>query len=87
MTIQDFGSIGELIAALATIATLFYLAVQIKKQAQESKLMATRDLAVEVRRVLEPLVTNKELAAIYRAGIRDYEALPDDDRLRLSIFF
>lgn len=29
MTIQDIGSIGELIAAVATVATLAYLAVQI----------------------------------------------------------
>ena len=31
MSIQDLGSIGELIAALATVATLAYLAVQIRQ--------------------------------------------------------
>ena len=31
MTIQDLGSIGELIAAIATVATLVYLAVQLKQ--------------------------------------------------------
>ena len=31
MTIQDLGSIGELIAAIATIATLLYLAIQIRQ--------------------------------------------------------
>jgi hypothetical protein len=86
MTIQDLGSIGELIAAMATIATLFYLALQIKKQTHESRLAATRELAVEVRRVIEPIVDNKEMAAIYLAGVRDYEALPDDDRVRFSVY-
>jgi len=31
ITIQDLGSIGELIAAIATIATLAYLAIQIRQ--------------------------------------------------------
>lgn len=31
MTIQDLGSIGELIAALATLVTLVYLATQVKQ--------------------------------------------------------
>ena len=31
MTIQDLGSIGERLAAVATLATLFYLAVQIRQ--------------------------------------------------------
>ena len=31
MTIQDLGSIGEFVAAIATLATLIYLAVQIRQ--------------------------------------------------------
>ena len=31
MTIQDMGSIGELIAAFATLITLAYLALQLKQ--------------------------------------------------------
>jgi len=31
MNIQDLGSLGELVAAFATIATLLYLAVQIRQ--------------------------------------------------------
>ncbi len=34
MTLQDLGSLGELIAALATIATLVYLAQQIRHSAK-----------------------------------------------------
>ena len=39
MTIQDLGSIGELIAAVATLATLVYLAVQIR---QNSRMLVAR---------------------------------------------
>ena len=31
MSIQDLGAIGELLAAVATLATLIYLALQIKQ--------------------------------------------------------
>ena len=39
MSIQDLGALGELVAAVATVATLLYLAVQIRqnnKNLQES---------------------------------------------------
>ena len=35
MTIQDLGSLGELIAAVATIATLVYLAMQIRQNTKQ----------------------------------------------------
>jgi hypothetical protein len=35
LTIQDLGSIGELVAALATLATLVYLATQVKQAKRE----------------------------------------------------
>lgn len=37
MSIQDIGSIGELIAAIATVATLFYLAVQVRHSSQATE--------------------------------------------------
>ncbi|HVH18917.1 MAG TPA: hypothetical protein VNF72_11495 [Myxococcota bacterium] len=30
MTLQDLGSIGEIVGAIATVATLIYLAIQIR---------------------------------------------------------
>jgi hypothetical protein len=40
MTIQDLGSIGELVAAIATVATLVYLALQIRQNTESVKLSA-----------------------------------------------
>ena len=42
MTIQDLGSIGELIAAIATVATLIYLAVQIRANTTALRIEARR---------------------------------------------
>lgn len=37
MTIQDWGSVGELLAAVATVATLGYLAVQVRQNTQSTR--------------------------------------------------
>lgn len=37
MTVQELGSIGELIAAVATLATLIYLAIQIRQNTAQQK--------------------------------------------------
>ena len=50
MTIQDLGSIGELVAALATLVTLVYLAIQVrhaKQQFQESTQQARTQFTLE----------------------------------------
>ena len=41
MTLQDLGSIGEFIAAIATLVTLIYLAVQIRQNTAQQKLDAS----------------------------------------------
>jgi hypothetical protein len=49
VTIQDLGSIGELVAALATLATLVYLATQVKqakREFHESSLRARTEFTV-----------------------------------------
>ncbi len=42
MTIQDLGSLGELIAAIATVATLIYLAIQIRASNRLARAEASR---------------------------------------------
>lgn len=45
MTIQELGSIGEFVAAIATIATLIYLAVQIRQNTAQQR----RDASVSIQ--------------------------------------
>lgn len=42
MTIQDLGSLGELVAAIATVATLIYLAIQIRASNRLARAEASR---------------------------------------------
>ena len=84
MTIQDLGSVGELVAAVATVATLIYLSVQIR---QNSRLVAasisasTRDSSNENARIL---ASSTAASHIYRSGIEDRGALDPDEQQRFD---
>ena len=68
MTIQELGSIGELIGAIATVATLVYLALQIR---QNSFLQRQNVRALE----LSALDQSYRYGADFRALILQDEAL------------
>ena len=44
MTISELGSVGELIGAIATVATLLYLALQIRANTLADKYKAINDI-------------------------------------------
>ncbi len=87
MSFEQLGNIGDFVGGIAVIATLFYLALQVRKQTRETRLSATRELASEFHAAIAGPVHDRELLRVYLAGIRDYEALQDLDRLQLSLWF
>ncbi len=82
VTIQDLGSIGELVAAIATIATLAYLAIQIRSSTLVSKSEANRASRVEATANVRLIAGDEDLARILLAGIADPESLGPADALR-----
>ena len=84
MTIQDYGSIGEIVGAIATVATLLYLAVQIR---QNGKLVAasvadaSRDAQNEVPRIL---AASDEAARIWRIGLEARSELTPEEVHRFN---
>ena len=81
------GAIGEVVGAAEVVISVVYLALQVKKQTEESRLAATRDLSSQQLDFLRSITEQKELATIYLKGVRDYEGLPDEERLRISLMF
>ena len=87
MTIQELGSIGELVGAIATIATLIYLAVQIRhntKLSRVSSLQATLDGGRN--HTIQPVVANPEVAKIFASGMTSFEGLDSEDQVRFTWF-
>jgi hypothetical protein len=75
LTIQDLGSIGELIAALATVATLAYLAVQIRQNTRSLRASAYQDTVRAANEWGALFVHHPETVAIFREGVKDPDSL------------
>ena len=88
MTIQDFGSIGELVAAIATVATLFYLAMQIRQgtratraasnQARATALTSPFFASPELATVLAKITAVDGLARVPQALVDRYHLTPEE---------
>ncbi len=87
MTIQDWGSIGELIGAIATVATLVYLAIQIKRNTLIAKTSALQSMLDGGRdRTVKQITGSAELADIVGRGLSSLDSLEEGEKLRLYFF-
>ncbi len=86
MTIQDLGSLGEFITALATLATLIYVAVQIRQNTRSVRASSFRDSSSDIFYIIDQLALDPELNRVYFAGTRDYASLSPEDRRRFGTY-
>ena len=86
MTLQDLGSIGEFVAAIATLVTLVYLAVQIRQNTSSMRASMFQEAVRDFALASDVLAGDAELARIWRTGIRDFDALEPDERQRFAAY-
>jgi len=72
------GALGEILGAIGVIATLGYLAKQVKSYAQSSRQSNEREMIEGSRLILNELATDAELIKVFRIGMADYEKLDSD---------
>lgn len=76
VTIQELGSIGELVGALATIATLVYLATQIRQNTNATRVSSLQyTLDGGRHHTIQPLLNNPGLVEVYARGMAMYDEL------------
>ena len=75
MSIQDLGALGELLAALATIATLIYLAMQIRANTRATSAQSRHAISDFARNIAEFRAANADRIAV----IEGSEALSEAD--------
>jgi hypothetical protein len=78
------GAVGELIGALAVVASLAYLAVQIRRSSRDSERTIFFSIRNQVQEFRAILAQDADLSRIYRDGLADIESLSDDDRWRFG---
>lgn len=78
MTLEDLGNLGDFVGGLAVIATLLYLAVQIR---QNTKILRTSaEQAADPIAAIANIGQSPENAAVYHRGITDPSLLSDEER-------
>jgi len=85
VSLQDLGSIGELIAAIATVATLVYLAIQIKHSARAqnrsnefAQAGSIHDITTLFNEMNWRLAGDGELADIYTRALAGGDLTPTE---------
>jgi len=93
MSIQDLGAIGELVGAVAVIATLIYLAIQtrqsriaVEQTAKFAGLQATATLMGNYNHWRELLLSNSEFASILVKANKGAD-LSEEEKIQLAAIF
>ena len=94
LSIQDWGAIGEIVGALAVVASLIYLAMQIRQNTRQismslesAKLAAFERTVESSNHAREILITNPEVADLLLKGLKDYRNLPPSEKFRCNMLF
>ena len=85
MGIQDLGSIGELVAAFATIATLIYLAAQIRQNTTTVAASTYESVFTGYNDLNAVILSDPELARILETGLDDPQSLQEDEQFRFLL--
>ena len=86
MTFQDLGSIGELIAAVATLITLAYLALQLKQNTTALKSQTFQQSSMDMSLTANSISSDGDLAKIIIKAENGLTALSSDERLRFHFW-
>jgi len=84
MNWDAIGAVGEIIGAMAVVISVVYLGVQIRRQTDQARLAATREIAIAWNTTLTPLIENQELTDLFLKAGPGYDALPNHERLRVA---
>ena len=86
MNIQDLGSIGELVAALATLLTLGYLAIQLKQNTSALKSQTFQQSSMDMSLTANSVSSDGELAKIIIKAENGIASLNSDEKLRFHFW-
>ena len=85
MNWDAIGAIGEVVGAAATVATLLYLAAQIRR----ANVLATAESGRYSQQAANPtllaMVQDPDVARVFREGLRDRDGLSADDQIRFDM--
>ena len=86
MMLEDLGNIGEFVGAIGVVVTLGYLAVQIRRNTISVRASTFQECVRDIATLSDLLATDAELARIWSTGLRDFDALKSEERVRFAAY-
>ncbi len=84
MTWEAAGAIGEILSALAVLATLMYLALQVRQLKQQAESTAYEHIIEALNDFVGHIAASESLADIVSRGRESYESLNDAEQIRFG---
>lgn len=84
MNWDAIGAIAELFAAMGVIASLVYLAVQVRASTRAAAVAAKLDSTDLLNKFIDVLIEDPQLNDIYLRGINDLDSLSKEEYFRFS---
>jgi hypothetical protein len=85
MNWEAVGAVGEVFGATVVVATMFYLAMQIRENKRSNQMLAATRIAESADSWIGQIVRDEKLNDIYQKGMRDYGALELSERNRFDL--
>ena len=86
MNLDDLGSIGEFVGALGVIASLVYLALQIRQNTKSTRSATYQAATRDILEAADQVTLDAELNCIYFEGLRDFYSLSRDKKRRFASY-
>ena len=86
MNLEQFSQVGEVIAAIAVVVSLVYLAIQLRQNTEQMRSQAFDLVTGQRTRFLRPLVDNGELSRIVTRGLGAVERLDASEYFRFGMY-
>lgn len=83
MNWDAIGAVGEILGAIAVLASLIYLASQVKASTRFARSEAETEYQVRWNAMMDGLIGTVERASIFRRGMHGFAHLEPDERVML----
>jgi hypothetical protein len=81
---EMISAVGQMLAAVGLIASLVYIAIQIRSQKRKSRSAAINALVIHFDDLMRSQVENAELCDLWLRGLQSFEGLDSASRLRFG---
>jgi hypothetical protein len=84
MTLEQLALVAEIIGGIGVVASLIYLAVEIRRQSRQDALRTAHELTAQWGGLMTSLHDSSELAEIWLKGHNNFDSLDGVSRIRYS---